>query len=96
MNNKFFKISKLINWLFCIYFVLFFAVLIPFHHHADNKTHEQDCSICMLSIQSFISNVSLNLTAIFVLIITIFLVKIAVKNFKKEHIYLRSPPNFKI
>lgn len=92
MNNKFLKISKLINWLFCIYFVLFFVMVMPFHYHADHKTHEQDCSICMLSSQSFISNVSLNLTAIFVLIITVFLAKIAVKNFKKTHIYLRSPP----
>ncbi|MFA7674612.1 MAG: hypothetical protein WCY38_00935, partial [Endomicrobiia bacterium] len=51
----------------------FFVVVIPFHHHADNKIHEQDCSICMLSSQSFISNVSLNITAMFVLIIQFFL-----------------------
>ncbi|MEA5001651.1 MAG: hypothetical protein VB017_07200 [Endomicrobiaceae bacterium] len=92
MNNKFFKISKLINWLFCIYFILFFALVIPFHHHADNKTHEKDCSVCMLAAQQFSSDVNYNITAVFVFIIAVTLVKTAVKIFKKRNIYLRSPP----
>jgi len=92
MNNKFFKISKLINWLFCIYFILFFALVIPFHHHADNKTHEKDCSICMLAAQQFISEVNSGITAVFVFIIAVFIAKNAIKKFKKDAIYLRSPP----
>jgi len=92
MNSIFFKISRLAKLLFCIYFVLFFALVIPFHHHADNKTHEKDCSICMLAAQQFISEVNSGITAVFVFIIAVFIAKNAIKKFKKDAIYLRSPP----
>lgn len=46
----------------------------------------------MLAAQQFISEVNSGITAVFVFIIAVFIAKNAIKKFKKDAIYLRSPP----
>ncbi len=85
--------SKIIGLVLSVYLALFFAFVIPLHHHADFTEHD-DCAICAVSHNPFTSNVNVNLQILFVLLFTIVFTDTAVNIFRKTQIHLRSPPVF--
>jgi hypothetical protein len=61
-------LSKTFRWFIGFYIVLFFAVILPFHHHADLQENHQDCVICAALSQTAIgyTHVGLNFVLIFI------------------------------
>ncbi len=85
---------KYISFLLGIYFLLFFSIVLPFHHHSDLRSHGDDCVICALAVQPFISNTVSPAQLVFTLLLIIVFQKAVRHFFQKESIHLRSPPVF--
>jgi len=82
---------KPLSYLFALYVILFFCVVIPFHHHADYSAHD-DCPICAVSNQSIATDVAAPVHILFVLFAILFIGKQQVPFFSVENLHLRSPP----
>jgi len=56
-NDMFINIhtKKAVSFFCALYLVVFFAFVMPFHHHDDGANHT-DCSICLILHQTFISS----------------------------------------
>lgn len=93
MKNKIFSISKLTALLLSIYLSVFFAVIIPFHCHADYNLHN-DCSVCLAACQLYIFKNNSFIQILFVFSLILIVSKIIYTNNLKENLHLRSPPSF--
>jgi hypothetical protein len=89
--NKKHTAFKILGYLTAVYLVLFFALVIPLHHHGDFDSHD-DCAICAVSNQPFVSNITAIVHLLFVLFIILSLSEPQVQSFLKENLHLRSPP----
>jgi len=77
-----------------LYILLFFAIILPFHYHADSLDKHDDCVICALSHQSFVFGSSLQLVLALVSFSLLILAGSFVKNARLENPLLRGPPSF--
>lgn len=93
MKKKMINKSRLFILFLGIYLSLLFAVIIPFHHHADNSFHN-DCAICVVAQQAYISSTNSFVEAALVFILILVSIGIAVKTSLRENLHLRSPPVF--
>jgi len=93
MNNRDPKILKLLGLLFGVYLILFFAVIVPFHHHADHRSHD-DCAICAVAALPFIvTNVNFDIGVIFVFFLIVIFSRVIIQSFRKENRHSHSPPS---
>jgi hypothetical protein len=82
---------KIIGIIVSVYLALFFAFVIPLHHHVDFTEHN-DCVICDISHQPFISNVNFTIQLLLVLLFTFVFADNIIKIFDQTQFHLRSPP----
>ncbi len=84
---------KIIGLALSVYLAIFFALVVPLHHHADLNSRD-DCSICAVSHQPFSldNNVTINISLVFVFMI--FLPCLLFSNREITQLYLRSPTVF--
>ncbi len=87
------KISKSLGWLLCAYLILFFAVIIPFHHHADEKAAD-DCQICAVAGHAVTANAGPNAVIIFVFFLIVVSGGDTVISSRRKIPHLRGPPIF--
>jgi len=88
------KISKPLGWLLCAYLTLFFAVLIPFHHHANDKAADNDCQICAVAGQAVIANAGPSAIVFFIFFLIVVSGSSAVISSRSKIPHLRGPPIF--
>ncbi len=92
MKDRFQRKLNLTGLLLCVYLALFFLVIIPFHHHADNSSHNSDCVICTVTKQLVVLNISSLLQIIFVLFLIVALDNVIIQTCHRKNLHLRSPP----
>ena len=94
MRNKTLKLSKTLSLLLGVYLTLLFAVVMPFHRHADNRVHSDDCTICAMSVQPVIANAifNANIFHMYFVILLLAFSSIVKKTCFEENLHLHGPP----
>ena len=88
------KISRLLKCLLGAYLALFFALALPLHHHADNRTHGRDCHICETVAQTLIANAGPSAVIIVVFSLVATFSRVAAGSPRQKSPHLRGPPVF--
>lgn len=85
--------SRTMGLFLFVYLALLFTIVIPFHHHHDNVSHD-DCPICVVAQQPCISNTVYCPQVLLGVFLIPFLFLATFKVVSRETLHLRSPPRF--
>lgn len=87
------KMPKPLGWLLCAYLALFFAVILPFHHHANEKA-AADCQICAVAGRAASANAGPGAVIISLLFLLVASCSAPVISSRSKTPHLRGPPIF--
>jgi hypothetical protein len=86
------KKTPVVGWLAAVYLILFFGLIVPFHHHDDSARHEDECAICAVSNQPFISSDLYRIAILFIILFIIAPDPLFGAFSPRVALHLRSPP----
>jgi len=86
--------TKTIKRLFIAALALVFLAVVPFHHHADGKTHDGDCQICAVTGHVLLPDAAAAAGIVFVLLFLVTFCGIVVSLPQRVVAHLRGPPAF--